>query len=495
MSEKERTETWRDDSVLLDKEISRDGLITESHEPESKDAYRHGYHYHREHSEQEEHSHHSGESDHHHGKHSHHHGEHHHHKHRRHHHRSRSRKSNKRQKSIKQILLKNKKHILYTTLAILFFIFAVFAGVYFDRIIGEVAKQANTGSVQDTDGKLVVSVPIFDGDVSLVGSAAQAYLTDDTATTAHDIFAKYKGREYRLDVGAPVVLNYEIKGCPQGYTVQGAEFMVADNAEFSNAITTAVEGATKEAVFYNLKTGTQYHYRINIQFTNGVVSTVGGQFRTAVGPRMMKVDGVYNMRDVGGWITADGQMVKQGLLYRGCELDGVVEDRYTITKPGINTLINELGIKTDMDLRMESENPHNIDMLGGNVKHTYYGVQMYASIFDKRNHKEMRSVFADLADKNNYPVYLHCTYGQDRTGTVCYLLSALLGVPQESLMKDYELSALHHGYVEDAKMREFVERVNQLPGATLSEKVEGYLLSIGVTEQEIANIRDIFLDK
>ncbi len=493
MSEKERTETWRDDSIPLDKEISRDGLITESHEPESKDAYRHGYHYHREHSD-----HHSGESEHHHSEHSHHHSEHHHHKHRRHHrHRSRSRKNNRNKKSIKQILVKNKKHILYTALAVLFFIFAVFAGVYFDRIVGDVVKQTNTGSAQqNTDGNLVVSVPVFDEDVSLIGSAAQAYLTDDTGATAHDIFTRYKGKEYRLDVGAPVTLNYEIKGCPQGYIVEKAEFLVSENADFDNAITLTAEGTAKEAVFYNLKTGTQYAYRINIHFANGVVSTVGGQFRTAIGPRMMKVDGVYNMRDIGGWVTADGQMVRQGLLYRGCELDGSVEDRYTITKAGIDTLINELGIKTDMDLRLDSENPLNIDILGGNIKHVHYGAPLYTHIFRNTDGQQetIRLIFADLADKNNYPVYLHCTYGQDRTGTVCYLLSALLGVPQESLIKDYELSALHHGYVEDAKMEEFVERINQLPGATLSEKVEGYLLTIGVTEQEISNIRNIFLD-
>ena len=497
MSEKERTETWRDDSVPLDKEVSSDGLITESHEPESKDAYRHGYHYHREHSEQEEHSHHhSGDGEHRHSERSHHHGEHRHHRrHHRHHRRSRSHPKNKYRKSLKQIFIKNKKRILYTALAVLFFTFAVFAGVYFDRIVGEVSKQSTTGTTQNADGKLLVSVSVFDKDVSLAGSAVQAYLTDDTGATVHDIFTRYKGKEYRLDIGSPVTLNYEIKGCPQGYAVQSTEFVVSENADFSNATTITVEGNTKEAVFYNLKTGTQYEYRINIHFTNDVVSTVGGQFRTAIGPRMMKVDGAYNMRDIGGWITTDGQMVRQGLLYRGCELDGAVVDRYTITKAGIDTLINDLGIKTDMDLRSALENPHNIDVLGGNVKHTYYGVQMYNAIFEKGKDQAIRSVFKDLANKNNYPVYIHCTYGQDRTGTICYLLNALLGVPQESLLQDYELSGLHHGYVETVKMSEFMDRVNQLPGSTLSEKVEGYLLTIGVTEQEISNIRNIFLDK
>jgi len=38
------------------------------------------------------------------------------------------------------------------------------------------------------------------------------------------------------------------------------------------------------------------------------------------------------------------------------------------------------------------------------------------------------------------PVYFHCTYGADRTGTVAYLLEALLGVPYENRAEDFELS-------------------------------------------------------
>lgn len=477
MSEKEKQETLRDDAIPLDKEIDREGLITESYEPSSKESYRHTHHrdfYDHSDSGHRHHSHHRSR---HHRSHSH------------------SRKKNKRErKSFKQFWQKNKKYLLYTVLAVVFFICAVFAGGYLDSIVGKVDTQESAGSTQITDGKLTVSVPVFDEEVSLVGSAVQAYLQADQETTVHQIFDQYKGNSYRLDVGAPVTLNYEIKSSPKDYAVKGAEFVVSEEADYSDPIVIAVDEKTTQAAFYNLKTGTRYYYRIDITFTNSVVSSVCGRFRTAIGPRLMTVDGVYNMRDVGGWTTTDGRMVRQGLLYRGCELDGAVADQYTITKAGIDTMLNDLGIKTDMDLRLDSENPHNIDVLGGNVEHIHYGTPMYAAIFNEGNNREvMRAVFSDLADKSQYPAYIHCTYGQDRTGTVCYLLGALLGVPQESLMQDYELSGLHHGYVANDEMSEFVERVNQLPGATLSDKVEGYLLAIGVTEQEIESIREIFL--
>ena len=55
------------------------------------------------------------------------------------------------------------------------------------------------------------------------------------------------------------------------------------------------------------------------------------------------------------------------------------------------------------------------------------------------------------------------------------------------------MSILAHGELGNY-IDEFIAAVDQLPGATLREKVEGYLLSIGVTSEEIASIRQIFLE-
>ena len=50
-----------------------------------------------------------------------------------------------------------------------------------------------------------------------------------------------------------------------------------------------------------------------------------------------------------------------------------------------------------------------------------------------------------------------------------------------------------HEYINPA-FTSFVEQINTMKGNTVKEKVEGYLLSIGVTSEEIANIREIFLE-
>lgn len=54
--------------------------------------------------------------------------------------------------------------------------------------------------------------------------------------------------------------------------------------------------------------------------------------------------------------------------------------------------------------------------------------------------KEVRSVFAVLADPAAYPVLVHCTQGKDRTGLIVLLVLMLLGVTRQAIERDYRLS-------------------------------------------------------
>ena len=157
-------------------------------------------------------------------------------------------------------------------------------------------------------------------------------------------------------------------------------------------------------------------------------------------------------------------------------------------------MLNDLHIKTEMDLRSEAEDVNKIDALGENVRHIYYDAPMYSTMFREEHGETMRTIFTDLADPANYPVYLHCTYGQDRSGTVCYLLGTLLGMDETDLMKEYMLSGLHHGYVAMDEINAFVRRINEMSGVTTREKVERYLLDVGVTFEQIQSIRNILLE-
>lgn len=208
----------------------------------------------------------------------------------------------------------------------------------------------------------------------------------------------------------------------------------------------------------------------------------------------MFVDGVYNMRDIGGWITADGKTIKQGLLYRGTELDGVFESNYKITSDGILEMLQNLKIKTDMDLRAADKSMGTFSPLGIGVTRRFYNTDMYETVFTQEGKEKIKRIFTDLAKEENYPVYMHCTYGIDRTGTVCYILEALLGLSEDDLLKEYKLSALGYYDLNITSVLSFIDEFKAFEGDTMQAKAENYLLSAGITQQQIESIKDIFLD-
>ncbi len=433
---------------------------------------------------------------------SHHHRHHHHHH---HHHRSSGKKRKSEKKFFEKIWLfmkRNKKYLRHSLIALGLIFVLVLVGRYMDRRPGgnrpsphSQSTASTPSSSADTTDSVEIRIPFFEKEVSLVGAAVEAYMNADVTTPITQIYQKFKTDSLdRLDLAVPVKLSYDIEGLPDGIAVKKAEFLVADNTGFQNPkVFQAAEGKNQVEVPH-LNVNTPYYYRIRLTFSNDTVTSVEGSFRTAQSPRIISAEGVGNLRDVGGWKTESGAFLRQGLLYRGCELDGAVSPRYQMTQNGLTTMLSVLGIRTEMDLRSPTDNVYGTDTLGAGVKHTYYNAPAYSSVFLPENRDAMRRIFSDLADASRYPVYLHCSHGMDRTGTTCYLLEALLGVGEEDRMRDYQLSGLYHEVMWSLnEMDDFVAKFKALPGGTDAEKAEGYLLSIGVTKAQIQSIRSIFL--
>ena len=86
---------------------------------------------------------------------------------------------------------------------------------------------------------------------------------------------------------------------------------------------------------------------------------------------------------------------------------------------------------------------------------------------------------------------MHCTYGADRTGTICYLLEAVLGVSRGDCLKEYGLTgrSLEDILTVEAGLKEYDETGTM----TLKEQAEAYLVSCGITMTDINIIREIFL--
>ncbi len=378
--------------------------------------------------------------------------------------------------------------ILAAVLVITLFVFAL----SYDKIKykkSSAGQQSNT--VLQTDSSIRMEVSLFTEDVPIVGASVIEYMNTDVSVPASQIYSAYKKSGQRLDIGLPVKLSYQVFGLPENISVESATLVLAENPDFANYTTLQFAENETDIEVSLLKTGKKYYYRIDIDLTGDLQSSVSGSFNTLATPRMLYIEGICNVRDIGGWKTVDGKTVKQGLLYRGSELDATVVPEFCATKSGLNDLINVLGIRNDIDLRGD----YGKEMYSAEINRTFYSINAsYSEVFEEKNEKYLKKLFSDLANSKTYPAYMHCTYGVDRTGTICYLLGAVLGVSEEDLMRDYQLSALYCSDVDNDAINTFIEDLKKYPGNTIQENAENFLLSLGVKATEIASIRNIFLE-
>lgn len=306
----------------------------------------------------------------------------------------------------------------------------------------------------------------------------------------------------RTDRSKPVSLSYTWENGAEP-AVESATLEISLTEDFS-AIehTETFKKDETSCQVYNLRTGEQYYFRINVTLEGGTVITNNGEFETEKSPRMLFLDGGNNARDIGGWKTESGKVIKQGVLYRGSEIDGGKNTGHVdfcLTTTGIEQL-RALGIKTDFDLRSESVKVSEHSILGEDVERTFYNAFQYEAALSAGAAATTSRIFKDLAKPEKYPVYLHCTHGVDRAGTTTLLLEALLGVSKDDLIRDYELSAFYHNYAHVYRYLDnggtimgLLAELEKYEGESLSAKTANFLQSIGVTTEEIDSIRKIFL--
>ncbi len=413
-----------------------------------------------------------------------------HHSHHHHHHSHGSSKSKYRRK-LKRFFRQNKKKIMNIGVFVLLIGALLFWAIHQDAIIRDLEE--SNRQVATTDSSIRVETTLFSGEVPLVVDAVTGYLDSSNKLNAEQVYNQFHDELKYSDIAVPFTFAYDVVGLPAQVVVESGILEVAENGDFSRAVDHKLYGHSGKTELFNLKTGVKYSYRLTLTLSNHITTGTFGEFTTKASPRWMKIDGLKNVRDIGGWKTEDGKTLKQGLLYRGIELDGASESAFKLTPEGLEVMIDTLGIRFDMDLRSSSVNATKVDALGAGVLHKYYPISNYTDVLQADHNERVRKIFSDLANKNNYPVYLHCTYGRDRTGTVCYLLEGLLGVSKEDATKDYELSAFSGLGIDTESFRKFQNQIDSFQGNTFQQKVEGYLLSVGITPAEINSIQNIFL--
>lgn len=332
-----------------------------------------------------------------------------------------------------------------------------------------------------------VDMAEVEDEISLVGPVVKEWLNGET--TALDLYTQYRSHG-RVYTAMPVKLQWGVYKIPDGAFITRQFFELATTETFEDASRYELRAGERSIELPYLLVDTQYYYRVTLELENSPGCVTEGTFTTAWSPRILELEDLRNIRDIGGWKTTDGKTVRQGLLYRGCELDGATETKCVVTKTVADILVQDMKIKSELDLR-SADTKGVQDMLGADVKHQYFALPSYAGTFTDAGNQKLRAVFSELAVEENYPVYLHCTKGADRTGIVCYLLEALLGMSEEDCYRDWELSVLDNGNDNREVMNRFVETLKKYEGETLREKTENYLLSIQVTQEEIDSIRSI----
>ena len=163
-----------------------------------------------------------------------------------------------------------------------------------------------------------------------------------------------------------------------------------------------------------------------------------------------------------------------------------------ITEQGLKA-VRELGIKTEIDFRTTDDGESgNIteSPLGSDVKYVSIPLRSGGNII-LLNKDSLKDLFAVLGDESNYPIVFHCSIGTDRTGMAAFLINGLLGVSKDDLIRDFLFSNFGNiGSMRTQSIIEtYIDTVGIAGGSTLSEQIENYLISVGVSTEDIATLR------
>ena len=296
----------------------------------------------------------------------------------------------------------------------------------------------------------------------------------------------------------PITLTWTVSDTAAGH-ISAITLRIGTKADGSDAKEIAIGADQTEYAFYNAFIGQKYYWSVTMLDDEGnTTDSSVASFQTAAqAPRNLYVDGITNVRDLGGWFTLDGGKVRQGLLYRGARLNDNYSTEALISEKGIRTLRDEIGIKTEIDLRQtqavngkDESGGITVSPLGEGV--TYLACPMYYGdilISDAKNKQRVKEIFAILADESNYPIYIHCSIGTDRTGLIVWLINGLCGVVEKNLWRDYLFS--NFGTIGGTRTREknegvYVNKIKAKSGVNLAEQTYNFLKDyFGIPESDL----------
>ena len=326
----------------------------------------------------------------------------------------------------------------------------------------------------------------------------------------------------RSDKSNGVELKFNVK---EGYEANNYKVLVSKSADFANA--KELETTGNSVVARNLLVNTKYYWKVVAgEEESSALSFTTGDYPRWILARSLTGEeggrGIYNVRDMGGYMTESGKRVKQGLVYRGGEITTMSNSGHynTITEVAKKAFREDMGMVggVELDLRGASDISDNYKANGfavnGDIQYQQYAIKSYEQTFTQTR-SMVAPIFEILKNANNKPVYYHCFGGADRTGTIGFLLNGLLGVSYEDLVIDFELTS--YSSINNEHIRNHLDGhqhqydrwpalINQLKtdttggyawdaGALLKDNIENYLVkACSVPQTTINTIRQIMLE-
>ena len=251
------------------------------------------------------------------------------------------------------------------------------------------------------------------------------------------------------------------------------------------------------AVVTNLQGGARYFWRIS----DGETSSEPFSFTTERGEvRFVWVEGLSNVRDLGGKPTEDGRYIKEGMIFRGPALDAIIDPPYEMSERGKKTVVRELGIKTEIDLREEAREIIRQCVLSDDIEYDLIPLESYVEVFLDYNEVSFRQIFNILADESKYPVYFHCQIGSDRTGTLAMFVLAALGASDKAIDFDYSVNSMtiteKRSFTGSPEVKAFLSELDKrYPGGTYADKMRRHLIKAGVKPETIEKVREIITEE
>lgn len=265
--------------------------------------------------------------------------------------------------------------------------------------------------------------------------------------------------------------------------------------------------AVGENIIINLVPG--HWHSCLIRNSDGVITGIA-RVKGSGQVRMIHVpNSVHNFRDIGGW-PCDGGTVRYGMVYRGAQLSyyssGSNAVYSLINSTGIHYLRDICGIRCEIDMRTDAQvTGISSSPLGEDVEYIHYpysdasytDIVNPAGSYAAQTKAMITKIMENMA--NGVPTYIHCQAGADRTGVICMVLEALLGVAGRDCDKDYELTTFYYqgSYYRprtDSNWAALRNYFNGLPGDTLRDKAVSWCRLMGIQASLINRYRKAMIN-